>query len=149
MQFIPRAGAGLIPLLMLLGAPLCSGQKHREAGMVFRDWYVVKPLAPGAGSVAYGSIRNEGHGNQVLSKADFSCAKEAALHETLTDGGRARMVDLGQITIAPDESVVFEPGRKHIMLQELTVPPGEKCTVSITLSGNSIRFEIPVRDRRP
>jgi copper(I)-binding protein len=140
--------AGFIQVLGLFSLVACGSQKHREAGLLFKDWYVVKPLAAGSGSVAYGTITNESTAPQTLKKADFSCAAAAELHETITDGNRARMVPLPSLTLAAGETAVFEPGHKHAMLEKLTLPADEKCGATFTFETTSVRFSIPIRERK-
>ncbi len=128
-------------------AGACSRQKHDENGLEFRDWLVVKPIVSGSGTVAYGSIRNTSATPQTLRKAEFACAASAELHETLTDGGRARMVSLGTPAIAPGETLLFEPGRKHIMVMRTAPDIGEKCAAVFTFDAATVRFAVPVRER--
>lgn len=139
---------GYPAVLALLILAACGSQKHREAGLLFKDWYVVKPVVAGAGSVAYGSITNEGAAPQVLKKVEFACAASADLHETLTDASRARMVSLPSVALAAGETVLFEPGHKHVMLQQLTVPAEEKCAVVFGFETAPVKFSVPVRERK-
>lgn len=139
---------GCIPLLLILTLFGCSRQKHWESNLLFRDWYVVKPVAAGLGSVAYGTITNEGISPQILKQAAFGCAASAELHETIETSGRMRMQALPAITLAPGETVVFEPGHKHVMLGQLKVPGDEKCEATLTFEAVSIRFTVPVRERK-
>lgn len=125
----------------------CSRQKHDENGLEFRDWLVVKPIVAGSGTVAYGSIRNTSATPQTLRKVELACAESAELHETLTDGGRARMVPLGTPAIAAGETLLFEPGRKHIMVMRTAPDIGEKCAAVFTFDATTARFTVPVRDR--
>lgn len=133
--------------IFLLSIAACGRQKHIENGLEFRDWLVVKPIVAGSGTVAYGSIRNTSATPQTLRKVDLACAESAELHETQTDGGRARMVPLGTPVIAPGESLLFEPGRKHIMVMRTKPDIGEKCTAVFTFDATTARFAVPVRER--
>lgn len=124
----------------------CGGQKHKEKGLEFRDWFVVKPVAGATGSVAYGRIKNTSAERMILTRAEFDCAGSTALHETIAADGRARMVPLGDIGIEPGATVVFEPGHKHVMLMGLK-ETGENCTASFSLSQTTVRFGVPVKAR--
>lgn len=138
-------------ILSLALTPLflgCSSQKYRERHLLFKNWYVVKPLAAGLGSVAYGTITNEGISPQILKQAAFGCAASADLHETVEAAGRMRMQALPAITLAPGETTVFEPGHKHIMLGQLNIPADEKCEAVFTFESGTARFAVPVRERR-
>lgn len=139
---------GCISLLLIFTVTGCSRQKHREGNLLFKDWYVVKPVAAGLGSVAYGTIANEGISPQILRQAAFGCAASADLHETVEAAGRMRMQALPAITLAPGETTVFEPGHKHIMLGQLNIPADEKCEAVFTFESGTARFAVPVRERR-
>lgn len=141
----------ILVVLSLALAPLffgCNSQKHRERHLLFNDWYVVKPLAAGLGSVAYGTITNEGISPQILKQAAFGCAASADLHETMEVAGRMRMQALPAITLAPGETTVFEPGHKHVMLGLLNVPADEKCEAVLTFESGPVRFLVPVKERK-
>lgn len=125
----------------------CTGQKHREGGLLFKDWFVVRPVVAGGGSVAYGSIKNESGTVQLLKKAEFSCAGVTELHETITTGDRVRMDSLSTVPIEPGAVVHFEPGHKHVMLPKLTLPADGKCSAIFTFESAAVRFLIPVRER--
>ncbi len=130
-----------------LTAAACSRQKHIENGLEFRDWILVKPRIAGSGTVAYGSIRNTSASARLLKDVELACAESAELHETLTDGGRARMAPLGAPTIAAGETLVFEPGHKHIMVMRSKPDIGEKCDAVFTFDTATARFAMPVRER--
>lgn len=138
------ARVSLLLLLLLLVA--CGGQKHKEKGLEFRDWYVVKPVAGASNSVAYGTIRNTSPERVILARADFSCATDTALHETITSAGRARMLPLGEVGIDPGATVVFEPGHKHVMLTGLK-DTGEQCPTVFSFSLGKIQFSMPLKVR--
>lgn len=125
----------------------CAKQKHREGNLLLKDWYVVKPVAAGLGSVAYGTITNEGISPQILKQAAFGCAASADLHETIESGGRMRMQALPAITISAGETAVFEPGHKHVMLGQLKFPADEKCEAVLTFESGPVRFPVPVKER--
>lgn len=137
----------MVGFTTILAAGACGGQKHSEGGLEFRNWYVVKPIVAGSGSVAYGNIRNKSGLVKTLTAADFACAASTALHETRVIGDRASMSPLSPVEIADGATVDFEPGHKHIMLGPIKAEATESCDVSFTLSGAAIRFKIPVKPR--
>lgn len=125
----------------------CNRQKHSENGLEFRDWIVVKPVVAGAGTVAYGTIRNTSATARTLQKIELACAESAELHETVTTGDRARMQPLGTPAIAPGETLFFSPGAKHIMVMRTQKEIGEACNAVFTFDKTTARFAIPVRPR--
>lgn|GEM_PF-2703026 len=134
----------VISIFLLLA---CGRQKHSENGLEFRDWLVVKPVVAGAGTVAYGTIRNTSATPRTLQKVELACAESAELHETVTTGDRARMLSLGTPVIAPGETLVFAPGAKHIMVMRTQKDVGETCNAVFTVDASAARFAIPVRPR--
>lgn len=125
----------------------CTAQKHKEAGLLFRNWYVVKPYVAGGGSVAYGRITNESGQPRTLKGADFTCAAGTALHETTTTGDRVAMSGLSEVVIGIGETVVFEPGHKHIMLTGIKNADDQACPAAFTLDSGRIQFPVPVKPR--
>jgi copper(I)-binding protein len=125
----------------------CTGQKHEEAGLLFKSWYVVKPYVAGGGSVAYGKIKNVAGTTRVLKGADFSCANGAALHETVTTGDRVSMTALPEVSLAPGETISFEPGHKHIMLSGIKNAADSDCAAGFIFDSGKVLFQIPVKSR--
>lgn len=125
----------------------CAGQKHEEAGLLFKNWYVVKPYVAGGGSVAYGSITNTSTEPVTLKGADFACASGTALHETITTGDRVTMSGMAEAIIAAGGTVVFEPGHKHIMLTGIKNADDPMCSAGFTFHSKKIRFDVPVKPR--
>lgn len=125
----------------------CSRQKHSENGLEFRDWIIVKPVVAGAGTVAYGTIRNTSATLRTLQKVELACAESAELHETVTTGDRARMLPLGTPGIAAGETLIFAPGAKHIMVMRTQKEIGDTCNAVFTFDTATARFAMPVRPR--
>lgn len=144
-MLMPRSAAGVF---LGIAVCACSGQKHREGGLLFKNWYVVKPYVAGGGSVAYGMITNESANTQTLKGVDFNCAAGTALHETITTGDRATMSGLPEITIAAGESVVFEPGHKHVMLTGIKNTDERVCPAGFRFDSTRVQFEVPVKPRQ-
>ena len=53
------------------------------------------------------------------------------MHEVIAEGDQRRMEELESIEIAPHETLIFEPGGRHIMLLDISAPPVEGATVEI------------------
>ena len=47
------------------------------------------------------------------------------MHDVIADGDQRKMAQLNSVDIAPGESLVFEPGGRHIMLLGITDAPEE------------------------
>ena len=131
----------LIALLFLA----CNRPQHRADDLVFRDWYVATPMGNGTMTVAYGSIENVGGGERHLVAVSLSCADSAALHETVTAGGRVSMHALPSVIIQPAGEARFAPGGKHLMVFGLK--KSEECRAKFTFGAEEAVFAIPVRPR--
>ena len=81
----------------------------------------VRSLPPGAEvTAAYGTLMN--HGAEVVSITNISSTlgNEAQMHDVMSEGDQRRMVHLPSVDIAPGESLLFQPGGRHIMLIGVT-----------------------------
>lgn len=143
---MPRMVSVLI-FALIAGFTSCGGQRHTEQGLDFRDWFVVKPVATGTGSVAYGVIRNKSGTPKNLTGADFACAASTALHETIVAGDRVRMMPLPATEIPDGASLAFEPGHKHVMLGVLKPETTETCDATFLFGATAVKFKMPVKPR--
>ena len=85
----------------------------------------VRSMPPGAQvSAAYGMLMNHSDQTVTLSTVSSEISGTAEMHEVIAEGDQRRMAELESIDIAPHETLIFEPGGRHIML--LTV---DKVTV--------------------
>ena len=86
----------------------------------WRDAWV-RSLPPGtAVTAAYGSLMNHGSDTVTIVNVTSTTGTEAQMHDVIADGDQRKMVRLNAVDIAPGESLVFEPGGRHIMLLGIT-----------------------------
>ena len=86
----------------------------------WRDAWV-RSLPPGtAVTAAYGSLMNHGSDTVTIVNVTSTTGTEAQMHDVIADGDQRKMVRLSAVDIAPGESLVFEPGGRHIMLLGIT-----------------------------
>lgn len=124
----------------------CRRKQHTENEIIFRDWYIVKPVAAVSASVAYGSIENTGRTPHLLTAAQLDCADKTLLHETLETAGRISMVHRESIPLPGGEETLFEPAHKHLMISGLKTGI-DQCEIAFTIDGKPMRFKIPVKER--
>lgn len=92
----------------------------------------VRAMPPGAQvTAAYGNLMNHGNEAVQLSGISSSVSGMAQMHDVVAQGDQRRMVQLMSVEIAPHETLVFEPGGRHIMLLDVSNPPIEGSTVEI------------------
>ncbi|MGR3462933.1 MAG: copper chaperone PCu(A)C [Roseovarius sp.] len=100
---------------------------------------------PGA---AYMTLRNTGDETVTLTGLATPLAMRPEVHETTTNAeGVSSMAPVGDITIAPGESVALAPGGLHAMLMKLQEPmkKGETFPLTMTFSdGGQVTVEVPI-----
>ena len=104
---------------------------------------VVKPPMPGMQMAAgYLTLRNNSSEEIVIDRVTSPQFGKVEMHETVIEGGVARMSALGQVVLPAGSAVEFEPGGKHLMLMR----PGDNLD-SVALefhSGDSIVLTVSV-----
>ena len=113
----------------------------------------VRSMPPGAQvSAAYGMLMNHSDQPVTLSTVSSEISGTAEMHEVIAEGDQRRMAELESIDIAPHETLIFEPGGRHIMLLDIAAPPIEGETVeicAISAAGTRACTEAPVRRQGP
>lgn len=91
------------------------------------------PNAPVAGGFL--TIHNSGSEDDRLVSASTPFAKMAQIHEMAMEGDVMKMRELKDGLVIPaGETVVLEPGGKHLMLMGLSGAIAEGATVPVTLT---------------
>ena len=141
-----QSGA-FITLMCLLSAAL-SSLSHANEMLHWKDAWV-RSMPPGAQvSAAYGMLMNHGDKTVTLAAVSSEMSGTAEMHEVIADGDQRRMAQLTSIDIAPHETLIFEPGGRHIMLLDITASPVEGETVeicAISVAGTRACSQAPVR----
>ncbi|MCH1610696.1 MAG: copper chaperone PCu(A)C [Luminiphilus sp.] len=134
-----------MPNNMTLSPKLPAGFRWCAAGMMmglscsslademlhWRDAWV-RSLPPGAAvTAAYGSLMNHGSDTVTIVNLTSTAGAEAQMHDVIADGDQRKMVRLNSVDIAPGESLVFEPGGRHIMLLGVTDAPEEGSDLAL------------------
>jgi copper(I)-binding protein len=111
----------------------CSAPEQPADIAVSDGW--TREIAPGQSAAAvYLTIANTGEGADRLADVE-SPQGEAALHETSSSGGVARMRPLEDgLAIGPRSRVELRPGGTHIMVTGLKQRPAQGETFGLTLS---------------
>lgn len=86
-----------------------------EAELVILNPEIRLPAASGRPGVGYFLIRGGGE-DRVLTAVSTNVSQRGELHETVEEGGVARMKTLDKVAIPAGESVAFQRGGKHVML---------------------------------
>ena len=121
-----------IAVLLTTVACLCGAVSTQAAEMLHWKNVWVRSMPPGTQvTAAYGELMNHGDQTVTISAITADLGSEAQMHDVLADGDQRRMVQLETADIAPGDSLVFEPGGRHIMLLGVSVSPAEGSPVEI------------------
>ncbi len=127
--FTAAAGA-----LMLFSVNPAQAHDYQDGNLTIgHPW--ARPTAEGqdVGAV-YLSIMDDGKGADRLVSAESPVAAKTELHETVEQGGVAKMIPVKGIEVNPGSVVQLQPGGYHVMLIGLKHRLEEGQMVPITLS---------------
>jgi periplasmic copper chaperone A len=99
-------------------------------------------------AAAYFTLRNRGGVPLTVTAVSSPLAGAAMIHETQLLNGISSMRPREQVTLAPGQSVRFEPGGLHVMLHMLAHPlkPGELVPLVLALdNGGTLEFRALVK----
>ena len=152
--FSPKQVYVFTALVSLFSAGL-SSLSYAEEMLHWKDAWV-RSMPPGAQvSAAYGMLMNHSDQTVTLSTVSSEISGSAEMHEVIAEGDQRRMAELESIDVAPHETLIFEPGGRHIMLLDIAATPveGENveiCAVSAAGTraciGAAVRRQAPAAD---
>ena len=124
-------------LVLLVGA--CSSD---TPPLTISDVVVKKPVPGMMMSAGYFSLSNNTSEPVVITHVTSQQFGAVEMHESVVEDGIARMIKLGDLTVAPESTVDFVPGGKHLMLMR----PGENLD-NVTLefyAGDAVVLSVNV-----
>ncbi|HUL69040.1 MAG TPA: copper chaperone PCu(A)C [Gemmatimonadales bacterium] len=139
-----RAGVVLSCLALLTACARQPAARAHIGQLEIRDAYALAPITVASGA-AYLRIFNHGSSPDTLVEISSSIAGSAMVHGSMTGAGMSAM----QLSIAPGQTVVLEPGGRHLMLMDLTRLPRAGEVLPITLrfaQAGTVELQLPVRD---
>lgn len=142
-------------LALAMGLAACSSEPETPVeaapeapeGITVTDGRMNLPAAAGNPGALYFTITNEGTEQQMLRAASVPGAESALFHETAEWNGQVDMQELLQVPVPAGESVVFEPGGKHVMVFGLADGLEAGGEIEVTLSfvrGDKVSFPVRV-----
>lgn len=113
-----RRGAGAqgriaVGLALVVG---CAGPAGSADRVEIRDAFVFEAAAGGT-AAAYAVIVNGTDSAEVLDSITSTAAQSTTAHATKEVNGLVSMIPLERPTIAAHDSLVFQPGASHLMLE--------------------------------
>lgn len=104
----------LFASLVLLLVAACSS----EQAVLTVEKLQIPPPVPGVSmGAAYLTLTNNSDQEISITRVASPELSSVEMHESILKDGVSRMARLQRVTIAPRQSVVFEPGAKHLMLR--------------------------------
>ena len=127
-----NTGRQLFTVLLCATACLCGAMTTQAEEMLHWKNVWVRGMPPGTQvTAAYGELMNHGDQTVTISGVTADLGSEAQMHDVLAEGDQRRMVQLETADIAPGDSLVFEPGGRHMMLLGVSASPAEGSPVEI------------------
>lgn len=139
----------LLPLLVLAALGGCEDSVTRcdgEVPIVGDGW----ARATGEGQTtgaAYFTARSPGPCTFTITDAGSPIAADSSLHESMMEGGMARMAPLTGVEIPPESEIRFEPQGRHVMLEGLKQPlvAGETVPLRLVLdNGQTVTIDLAI-----
>jgi copper(I)-binding protein len=102
---------------------------------------------PGTSAALYVELTNDGGQDDSLVDASCACAAATSLHVTEDRGGILVMSGADELAIPAGGTLQLDPGRSHVMLEELAEPleVGDRVEVRLEFErSEDITLEVPV-----
>ncbi len=153
MKQLSRTALIAVLLAVLLGVSGVFAGGRREAPAEGFPLQIVGAWAreigtPGGNTGVYLSIGNPSQNPDRLLVADTDVARATELHTHIMDGGMARMRQVPEIVIPPNEIVELAPGGLHVMLIGVESPlrSGDEIELTLTFEvAGTVTIVVPVR----
>jgi len=130
---------------------MACGSAHAAGKLAVTDAWI-REAPPGTANLAgYATLSNSGDQPLILLTVQSDAFRMASLHETVIDRGVSRMHELHRLVIAPGQTVMLQPGGRHLMLMDPrdAIVAGEKIEMMFLLAdGTRVEtyFDVVVAD---
>lgn len=130
--------AALAALLLLFGGAFSVAAQSGGGPTITDAWARSVDHGVANGAIYFTVTNGSGTADTLLS-ASADVAARTELHETRIVQGMMQMRPLGELVLAPGETVRFKPGGKHVMLlglrQPLTAGDAHQLTLTFAEAG--------------
>jgi copper(I)-binding protein len=126
-------------------AQIASGPEA-PAGVSVSDAQLTLPAVSGNPGALYFTISNSGESGLTIASASITGAGMAMFHQTVTEGGQSRMINLPEIPLPAGQEVSLAPGGMHVMAMQLdeALAVGGETEATLTFA-NGDKVSFPVR----
>jgi periplasmic copper chaperone A len=122
-----------VTLTVVAGIAMVRGEEPAHGIEVVSAWARATPPGASVGA-AYLTLRNRGSEDDRLLGVESAAAARIELHETVEEGGVAKMRPVKPPAILAGEALEMRPGGIHLMLMDLAAPLKEGMSVPLTLT---------------
>lgn len=120
---------------LLFGFASCMAISLVSAETLYADRAYIRAMPPGQQvTAAFLKLVNNSDRACKVTGGSSPIAKEIQIHEHRHSDGMMQMRPLSSVTVEAGQSLLFEPGRLHLMLFGIETPlvPGQKQVLALT-----------------
>lgn len=142
----------LIPIGLLLAIAALANPAWAAGKLKVENTWIRTPPPNAVALAGYATLRNSGDAPVIVHGASSPDFDAVSIHETTETDGIQRMQGLDTVEVAPDASVVFAPGGKHLMLMRpsRSLPAGAVVKIHFdTNDSDGVDASFTVRDDAP
>ncbi len=125
-----------------------AGEVDAMPGVSIENARLILPAVAGNPGAVYFDIKNDSDRGASVRAVDVAAAKTSAMHEMAEWSGKMEMRPMDQIMVGAGTTFSLEPGKVHIMAEELEegIASGGSTEVTLTfLGGDKISFPAEIR----
>ena len=133
----------------------CGGGTQEEAvvpdavpGLSVSNARMVLPAVDGNPAALYLDMSYEGNKNVAVSRVEVDGAQGAVMHEMGEWDGGMQMMEMLPVVLEKGDTLKFEPGAKHIMVEGVSpeLQPGGSTEATVIIAGgDKISFPVEIR----
>lgn len=129
-------GAFLLSAVLLamavLGGAIAAGPKPGAAVAVHDARVKLVPL-PGRPSAGYFAVKGGAQADKLIGAAS-PAAERVEMHETLQINGVMRMTPVKEVAVPARQTILFQPGGRHLMIYGVKTQPKAGETIPLVLT---------------
>jgi len=129
-------------------APEEAAAPDAVPGLSVSGAYMVLPAVDGNPAALYLDLTYEGNKNVALNRVEVDGAQGAVMHEMAEWDGGMQMMEMLPAVLKKGDTLKFEPGAKHIMVEGVSPelqPGGTTEATFVIAGGDKISFPVEIR----
>ncbi len=137
------------PSLLILLILLACEAKESE-GIIFDNLLIYAPFPGNSVTAGYTNIVNQSNKNIAIISITSPQFRNVEIHETVIQDGIAKMIEIKQLMIPKNDSILLERGGKHLMFfdSRSEIEKGQNIDLEVLFSNNEkITFSVSATSR--